>query len=607
MSPEDKQLYIRLVNAGKLEQADQLVTSYKPQAEPEIASRVPYGAQAGIRMVRGAADIFGNLAENLMMIGGEEEAVKDYRARQDEMYNRLAPDAGEGWETGGAVLGSLGAGGALKGTTGALERLATMGLEGGMFGATAEAETPREMGVNVGIGTGTGVAIPGTGMALSRGVKGIPAVSRRLTPVSKAGEKAEAFVRTRRFQGQVIPLRGEDVVQSGIARGSGRYLDAIDPTNTRAHDLKKSRVALQAEFGSEKDIDTLMKELGESYTRTYKALQTKKKALYRNAYKSTGELGDVNSDRFRAELLEQYQKQVNDFGAESPGAKEIEKWFDYGEGSVETWHNRMKDVSRRMRSAQRSADPNTVSSNVLGEIKDSLVGSINRHTGDNKEWQTAQAFYAKNIVPYRQDAFNKLVRKGDTEAAALQAVDPSKTRQTADRADRYWSSLDTEGRAKYKETLLAKMLDQGSDAEIPFSSAKASSYLDATDARLADKYIGKAERAALDGWQNLLRVSQFSGESAARSRTGASLLQSLAGPAALATGGAFAGGVPGAVILGLAPAAPAIILRSAKVRGMLAKLGKMEPQHPDYDSLVKDTVQAMTVAVSTYGINGELE
>jgi hypothetical protein len=595
MTPEEQQLYIELVEAGRDDLADQLMAA---AGTPEQQSRVPTPVQAGLRLWRGATSAIPNLATNLAALGSEESRgqVQEYRQRQDEMYDRLAPDVGEGWETAGEIGGAVLAGGApglLRGAATTGQRLGTLAAEGGLFGAMAEAESGEELTQNVAVGAGLGAAIPGAVQTAVRGYRGIPGFFERVLPTSQAGEAAEAFTR----RNPDIPLRGEDVLQSGIVRSSGRYLDAIDPTNTRVHDLKRYREALKDEFGSEKDIDTLMGELGESYTRTYRGLQSKKRELYKNAYKSTAPLGDVDTRQFRLELLEQYERQVQDFGADSPGAKEIEKWFDYGEGNVETWHNRVKGVSKQLRTAERATDPDTVQAGVFADIKRSLEKSINDFTGDNREWQTAQKFYSENIVPYRQDAFGKLIRKGQTEKAALEAVDPAKSRQTAERADRYWRSLDDEGKVKYRETLLQKMLDQGSDAEIPFSSARAASYLDATEARLADKYIGADERAALDGWQNLLRVSQFSGESAARSRTGASFLQSVLGPFSLgATGGLVAGSIPVGVIVGMLPAIPALVARNAKARNLLAKLKNMDQNHPDFNSTVAELLQTAQAA-----------
>jgi hypothetical protein len=598
-----RELYYDLVQAGRFDEAARVKASLE---DSPPGPKVPAGAQAAIRFFKGATSLIPDLATNLISLGGEEgkQAVEQYRREQEEMYNRLAPDAGKGWETAGAVTSGVLAGGSsglLKGGMSTAERLGTLAAEGGMFGGMAPAESGEEMAQNVGVGTVAGAAIPGATQLAVRGVQGIPGAARRVLPISEAGEKAEKFVQARPPGAKEVPLRGEDVLQSGIVRGSGRYLDALDLTNTRVHDLKKYRDALKYDFpDADKDVDQLMKELGEGYTRTYKGLQNKKRELYKNAYASTAPMGDVDTTRFRQELLDQYDRQVQDFGPDSPGAKEIEKWFDYGEGNVETWHNRVKSVSKQLRTAERATDPDTVQAGVFSDIKRSLERTIDDFTGDNQEWQTAQRYNQENIVPYREDAFGKLIRKGQTEKAAAEAVDPAKSRQTAERADRYWKSLDPEGQEKYRETLLAKMLDQGSDAEIPFSSARASSYLDATEARLAEKYIGADERAALDGWQNLLRVSQFAGESAARSRTGASFLQSMLGPATMAGVGTVAGGPAGAAILGLAPAVPALIARSSKARNLLAKLKNMDPQHPDYNSVVAQFLQtAQAAGVST--------
>ena len=590
---DEEQLFAALVKAGRMEEAHQVRQAIDSR-QPE--TRTPQAVQSGIRFLRGATSMLPNLATNLMNVGGSEEdkqAVTDYRARQEAMYDRLSPDAGKGWETAGEVTSAIlsgGSSGLLKGAMGTAERLGTLATEGGMFGGMAPAETGAEMAQNVGIGTVAGGAIP----AAASGIAGAARpIARTLFPVGEAGALADKFARARG-----LPIRGEDVIESGVVRGSGRYLDALDVTNRRRHDLETYKTALTDEFGSGKDMDQLMSELGESYTRTYKGLQSKKQQLYKNAYESTGRLGDVDAGAFRQKLAAEYEEQVSDLGADSPGAKELEKWLGYGDGNVKTWHNRLKEVSRSLRKAGRSTDPNTVDANVLGKIQRGLNESIEQHAGQNNEWRVAQDFYKKSIVPYKEDAFGKLIRKGQTEKAAIESVNPSVTRQTNDRADRYWSSLDAEGKDTYREALMGKMLDQGSSVEIPFSSARASSYLDATEKRLAQKYIGKDERAALDGWKNLLRVSQFAGESAARSRTGSSIVQSALPMIGIGATGYMASPAAAAVIA-LAPAVPALVARSKAARTLLAKISTMKPEHPDYESTVRQllkTAQASGVS-----------
>jgi len=51
----------------------------------------------------------------------------------------------------------------------------------------------------------------------------------------------------------------------------------------------------------------------------------------------------------------------------------------------------------------------------------------------------------------------------------------------------------------------------------------------------------------------------------------------------------------------LAPAIPALILRSKKVRQILAKLSTMGTKHPDYDTVAADATAAITAAMAAQG------
>ncbi len=553
-----------------------------------IKAGSPFGG--AYAALQGAADLPHNLVRLLTNLGTDEEAKErmgELHREREQHIEETTGDRSDLWRLGGSVLASGGLAGAPAATGRtmlgrAAERIGNAAAEGGLFGAMSP-----DLDVRTGAGAGAGIAgaVEGLGAA-GRGIKGLPGVGGRalskLLPMSEDARKADAFAKEKG-----VPIAGEDLVQNQIVRSTGRLVDAADPTNFRnrqlasyAETFKKDIVDPFTEF------DDPISEMGASFQRQYDAVKERKNQLYDAAFKELNPLGPMPATGFRDSLVDMKARYSQLLGENTPEVREINKWLEYGDANVEDWVTRRKKLGRDIRKTQRATDTDTVDLEVMNQIRDELDASIDQFAGQNSTYRKANEFYRQNVVPYKEDAFKRLLQKGDLEKMTKDALSEAPTARTEKRFQQVWSSLDESGRQAYRQQLLQSIMDRASNPETGFSPNAAATGMDRLKNRLGENVLGPELTKAMDGWNNLFRQSGFSAETVARSRTGSSVPQ-MTGPFLAAGAGAINPAL-------LAPLLPGLLVRSRKVRNVLAKLADMEPKHPDYNRVVQDFMETVS-------------
>jgi hypothetical protein len=227
-----------------------------------------------------------------------------------------------------------------------------------------------------------------------------------------------------------------------------------------------------------------------------------------------------------------------------------------------------------------------VDTKVLGDIQRSLDSAIDEFGGQSNAYRTANQFFKQNVVPYREEAFLKNIKKGKIEKVVNDALSGAPTAQTQERFKQAWGALDAKGKRAYRQQLLQQIMDAAKNPETGFSPDKAATMMDRLQNRLGPDVLGPEVSQAMEGWNNLFRQSGFAAEQVARSRTGSSFQQIAAPAIALAT----AGTVPAAFVA----LAPALMVRSRRFRQLLSKLAEMSPQHPDYQTVTQEVMSELS-------------
>lgn len=581
--PSVEEMWRDLETADRIGDEDlaQEIMARIEEAEGGADTRNPFGKAYAV--IQGAQDLPVNLVRSLMKADGDPEKierVEEFAKRREEGIEQVSGDESEWWRIGGSVLGGgvVGAPAATGRTmlSRAGERVANATLEGGMFGAMSP-----DLDVKQGATAGAGIssAIEGAGGAV-RGGRGLPGAAgrtlSRLLPMSDDAIRADRFAAEKG-----VPVAGEDLVQNQIVRSTGRLVDAADPSNFRNRQLADYEEAFRREIVDPfSDFDDPISEMGESFKRKYEAVNKRKEDMYTAAFKELNQLGPMPATGFRDQLVDLKSEYKRVLGEGTPEVRELDKWLGYGDATVEDWATRRKKLGRDIRKAQRSADPDSVDLNVMTQIRAALDGAIDEFAGQNSTYRQANEFYRTNVVPYKQDAFKKLIQKGDLEKMTADALSEAPTARTEKRFREVWSSLDDTGRQAYRQQLLQSIMDKAKNPETGFSPNAAATAIDRLQNRLGKDVLGPELTKALEGWNNLFRQSGFAAESVARSRTGSSVPQ-MTGPAVALGAGAISPAL-------LTPMLPALLVRSRRIRQMLAKLSEMPPKHPDFNTVVQD-------------------
>jgi hypothetical protein len=557
----------------------------KPESEDD------YGALSDIyKFFQGSQDLLTNAATGMATFGSDDDELKQrvsqYKQDREQRIEDVAGDGSDlarfaGQVAGGGVTGgpTASTGSILKG---AAERIANLAVEGGMFGGMAGGNVAQDDA----IGGAIAAPIEAGSAALGR-FRQIPGAVRRLFGMTDEAKQADEFAKE---TGNIV--MGEDLYQNPIIRGSGRVLDSADLSNTRVRQMEKMKETFQRDVVDPFiEFDVPLDEMEESVKRQYKAVQQKKKDLYDAAYAELNPLGPVPMESFRDELADMSVKQ-----ARQENAKElafIDEWFNKGDVNFQDWADRRKDLGRKIRAAERSSDPDTVSLEVMRDIRSSLDSNLDAVGNQSQRYRVANDFFRENVVPYRQQAIPKKIAKGEYESALNDMLAESPTARTQKRFDEAYRALDPAGRRAMVQEILKRGMEKASSAEVPFSPAVMSTYLDKFEKRLGSEIVTPEVRKAMDGYKNLFEQSGFAGEQVARSRTGSSMAQMT---------GLIAAAINPKMLL---TAVPSLLVRSRKFRQMMAKLGEMSPEHPDYRTLVGEITSEINREAARAGAMSE--
>lgn len=569
--------------AGDYELAQAIAAQIKGGSKPGFE-----GARKAYAFLQGGQDLPQNLIRFLSQFDDEEtkNRANELAQRREEGIKEISGGESDLWRLGGSLTagGLAGAPGAVGGKmlTRAMERIGNAVGEGGLFGAMSP-----DLNAKEGAAVGGGVASVLEGLGKVGKVPG--AVGRtvaRVLPMTDEARRADQFAKSRG-----VPVAGEDLVTNNLVRSTGRVLDAADPTNFRARQLESYEDAFRREIVDPyADFDDPIAEMGESLGRQYKAVKDTSKDMYEAAYKQLNQYGDLPLPEFQyglKELKSQYTKLLGEGSAE---VREIDKWMGYQDATFEEWAKRRQKLGRDIRKLQRGSDTDHVDLELMTGIRSALDKNLDYIGKENGLYRRANSFYVENVVPYKEDAYRKLVKKGEYEKAINDALSKAPSAQTMKRFNQVWGSLDEQGKSAYRQQMLQSIMDVAQNPETRFSPNAAATQIDRLKNRLGDDVLPPDLVKALDGWNNLFRQSGFSAEALARSRTGASLTQ-VTTPFAMAAGVMAA---PGLTATAVAPFMPALLVRSRKIRNMLAKLSEMNPKHPDYSTVTEDVMREIT-------------
>jgi hypothetical protein len=175
------------------------------------------------------------------------------------------------------------------------------------------------------VAIGTGISAPIEGVsALAGKLKRIPTAIAKLMPMSDEAKRADEFARSRN-----VPIAGEDLVQNNVIRSTARAVDAMDPTNFRNKSLERMEDVFKREVVDPfTEFDDPIFEMGEAFKRDYKAVNDKKRELYRNAWDEMNPLGPVPMDRFRDDITQMIDEQQRVLGEGSKEVRTLRQWLD---------------------------------------------------------------------------------------------------------------------------------------------------------------------------------------------------------------------------------------------------------------------------------------
>jgi hypothetical protein len=208
-------------------------------------SELPEALQGPYKFFTGVEDMIKDTAVNLNILGGDDETRQraiDYRKDREAGIQERAPAASDGFRFTGQMM----AGGPGSKPAGAINKIASkvaqegaetlgestirMGTEGALYGLTAQSgDTPSDIANQSLQNFNFGAMVPGS---LHTAKKALKATAGRMFPITDDAVRADQFAKD-----QNLTIMGEDLTQSGIARASGKTLDAVDPSNALGEGL----------------------------------------------------------------------------------------------------------------------------------------------------------------------------------------------------------------------------------------------------------------------------------------------------------------------------------------------------------------------------------
>lgn len=527
-----------------------------------------------------------NIGEFLTMASGDEEAqqeIADYKAEREQRLDDRSGGAPTWPRTVGQVMstGFTGAGPARGGSfaTRTAENVANVAAESaGMSVLAGDPSTAGQDAVTgAGIQAGFDLLPRWMRNSFNMAQDARQKVAKSM-PMDEGAREADAFAESRG-----VPIAGEDLIRNQMVRSSGRALDSLDPTGFRSRQLDKMRRGFEDEVVDPfRVVENPSQVMEESFARQYQAVETRKRELYEEAWNQTDQLGDVPMGNFREQLAALKKETDRVLGEGSKESRTIDRWIEYSDGSVRDWDARRKKLGRDIRKAERASDPDTVDYQTLKDIRRALDEEVDTFAGKNSAYRQAQEFYKDQVVPYKEQAFKKQIKRGDLEKAVNDALSGAPTKQTRAHFEQVWGSLDEAGKEAYRQSMLEQVMEKATNPETGFSPDQAATMLDRLSNRLGPEVLGPEINRAMKGWNNLFRQSGFAAELVARSRTGSSAVQVGSAALALLNPQVFTLFLPG------------VLARSRRARQILAKLADMSPQHKDYQAVYEDALQVLS-------------
>ena len=426
------------------------------------------------------------------------------------------------------------------------------------------------------------------------------------------GVSAEGRAASRAADEVGAPIRTDDLIQNPMLRAMTRQVDQLDPAAGAVQQIKKQREMFEEQMVRPmQKMDAPEEEVAKAFEKRYLAAERLGSDLYTKAARELDPLGNVKTTTFGNRMNHLLGEVTDTWGESSVQSNAVKRWLDHLKrpGNMSKWADRRKELGREIRRLQRSTDPEAGALETLTTIRNQLDEMLDAHAGNNPIWREANDFWRSNVIPVRTkaDPIGSAIRAGDFEKAADLALAPGPAAQTRKRFNDVWSKLGKKGKDAYRQALLervmAKATRNAEGVEIPFSPATAATMLENLKNRLGPEVFGEETSRALDAWRKVFRASEFTGETAARSRTGASL-GAIAGLGAGGVGFAMGGPEVGTAMIAT-PIALTMIIRNPRFRQALIKYSTMPAKHPDKQGVMQDLISMMQRSGATAGAVGE--
>jgi hypothetical protein len=309
--------------------------------------------------------------------------------------------------------------------------------------------------------------------------------------------------------------------------------------------------------------------------------------------------GQVKTDTFDDALLKEMSRQEGLGTAANPEVvKVLEKYSGAPRGDFafirELRSQLGDDISGFYKPGSAVGDKGAGAMEIIKKALEKDMGKFadDASPAARAAWKRANAFYAQNVIPFKQAGLRQLVKTDEPAKAWRYLVQES---AGVARAEKMFRSLDSSGRNAVRAGLLDDATQHATTPKGDISPAKFAQYMEKHSNAIKTFFKGDQYKE-IEGFRNLMRHVERAGQYAENPPTGARLIEPLMlvgataswfSPAAL-TGMLSIGGVTGGT---------SALLQSTAGRNILISMSKVKPGTQAFDTMAKGL--AATVATQS--------